>query len=78
MASTRGSIRARVRVTERVFPGIAAMPVGLGKRAGGRWAAGRGANPLRLLAPVREPVSGLPDLGVTLVRITAVEDGEAV
>ena len=66
-------MRARVLRTDRVVPGVAAMPVGLGKRAGGRWAAGRGVNPLRLASPDREELSGLPDPGATLVRIVADE-----
>lgn len=77
VASSRASITARTRVTERVVPGVAAMPVGLGKRAGGRWAAGIGSNPLRLLAPAREPLSGLVDLGSTRVRVVPDVDGRA-
>ena len=41
-------ITARARVTGmRVVPGAVALPVGLGKHGGGRWARGAGANPLR-------------------------------
>lgn len=69
--SPHGAITARAQVTERVVPGVAAVPVGLGRGSGGRWARSRGANPLRLLSPSREAVSGLPDLGATRVRITA-------
>ena len=70
VSSSRGTIRARALSTERIVPGVAALPVGLGKRAGGRWARGIGSNPLRLLAPLREALSGLPDPGATRVRIT--------
>lgn len=72
VASSHGEIRARAQVTDRVVPGVAALPVGLGRRAGGRWSAGRGANPLQLLSPVRETRSGLPDLGATRVRVLAL------
>ena len=73
VSSPRGSVRARARLTEHVVQGLVAMPVGLGKRAGGRWARGRGANPLNLLSGVREPLSGLPDQGATRVRVAAEE-----
>lgn len=71
VVSDRGAIEARARVTERVVAGAAAIPVGLGKQAGGRWASGVGANPFRLLAPARDPGSRLPDFGSTRVRISA-------
>jgi anaerobic selenocysteine-containing dehydrogenase len=69
LASEKGSIRARARVTRRIVPEAVAVPVGLGKRGGGRWASGVGANPLRLLVPAHEPVSGLPDFHSTRVSV---------
>lgn len=74
--SGQGAIAARARVTARVVPGTAAIPVGLGKRGGGRWAAGVGANPLRLLIPSRDPLSGVPDREATIVQV--VVDGRNV
>ncbi len=72
VSSDFGSVEARARVTPRVVEGVVAMPVGLGKRAGGRWASGVGANPLRLLSPARGPVSGLPEPEATRVRVAEV------
>ncbi|HEX9688713.1 MAG TPA: molybdopterin-dependent oxidoreductase [Thermoanaerobaculia bacterium] len=69
ISSAQGSIPARARVGPRVVPGVVAVPVGLGKRSGGRWAAGIGANPLSLLSAERELFSGLPDPGATRVRV---------
>jgi anaerobic selenocysteine-containing dehydrogenase len=77
ISSPRGSITARARVGARVVPGAVAVPVGLGKRAGGRWAAGVGANPLLLLSGERELFSGLPDPGATRVRIALAPGHEA-
>jgi len=68
--SDAGRIEARARVTPRVAPGAAAVPVGLGKRSGGRWARGVGANPLRLLSPDQNPLGGLSPTGATKVDIT--------
>ena len=67
--SAGGSLRARARLTENVVPGVAGMPVGLGRRSGGRWARGVGANPQRLVARVREPESGLIQPSATRVRV---------
>lgn len=69
LESSRSSLLARARVTARVVPDAVAVPVGLGKRGGGRWASKIGANPLRLLAPTRDPLCGLPDFGATRVRV---------
>ncbi|HSP13612.1 MAG TPA: molybdopterin-dependent oxidoreductase [Thermoanaerobaculia bacterium] len=57
VSSSQASIDVTVRVTDRVVPGAMAIPVGLGREGGGRWAAGSGANPLRLVGGLREPVS---------------------
>ena len=54
--SARGAVTVRARVTSRVVPGVAAIPVGLGKKGGGRWANRTGANPLRLLSAARDPL----------------------
>ena len=70
VASAREAIVVRARVTERIVQGAIAIPVGLGRRAGGRWAAGIGANPLRLLDRAREPVSSLPDFGSARVLVS--------
>ncbi len=67
--SAQASILTRALVTARVVPEAVAMPVGLGKTGGGRWASGVGANPLRLLEPVRDAASGLPDFQATRVSI---------
>ncbi len=68
------SIQGRIRLTERVVPGAVAIPVGQGRHAGGRWARNRGANPLTLVAPVRETVSGLPDIAAIRVRLVSASE----
>lgn len=76
ITSDQGSITARARSTRRVVRSTVAMPLGLGKKGGGRWAAGRGSNPLRLLVPAREPFSGLPETVATRVRVEPLRRGE--
>lgn len=65
------SILVRVVVTRRVVPEAVAIPMGLGKQGGGRWAKGLGANPLLLLTGAKDPLSGLPDFQSTRVRVEA-------
>jgi anaerobic selenocysteine-containing dehydrogenase len=72
VTSPQGAIVARARVSQRVVPGVVAIPIGLGKRAGGRWANGVGANPMQLLSPARDPLCGLPDFEATRVRVSLV------
>jgi anaerobic selenocysteine-containing dehydrogenase len=74
--SKGASLLARARVTSRIVPEAVAIPVGLGKRGGGRWASGVGANPLRLLSPARDPLCGLPDFGATRVRVARAGSSE--
>jgi len=74
LVSAQGAIEARAVVTSRVVPGAVAVPVGLGRaRGGGRWAAGLGANPLRILAGHRDPGSALPDFAATTVHVMRAE-----
>jgi menaquinone reductase, molybdopterin-binding-like subunit len=72
IASLQGSITARARISPRAVPGMVAVPVGLGKRGGGRWASGIGANPLQLLSPARDPLCGLPDWDATRVVVSVI------
>lgn len=77
VASGQQAIVVRARVTDRIVPGAIAIPLGLGKEAGGRWSEGLGANPLRLLDSTREPLSSLAHFGATrvLVTETSLPDG---
>ncbi len=70
VTSSQGAIIARARVTTRVVPGVLAIPLGLGKRAAGRWASGIGANALQLLSSARDPLSGLPDFEAAKVHVS--------
>jgi molybdopterin-containing oxidoreductase family iron-sulfur binding subunit len=73
VSSPDGSIEAKARVTSRIVPDAAAIPIGLGRRAGGgRWARGIGVNPLELLSPRRENRRGLPETDTTRVQVTVV------
>jgi anaerobic selenocysteine-containing dehydrogenase len=70
IASTQGAIQAPALLSPGIAPNVAAMPVGQGHQTFTRYASGRGANPLSILAPLTESETGLPAWSATRVRIT--------
>ena len=74
VASGHGSIQAAAIVSPGLAPDIIAMPVGQGHSMFTRYATGRGANPISILAPVGEPETGTLAWAATRVRISRVGD----
>jgi anaerobic selenocysteine-containing dehydrogenase len=68
--SPHGTIDAPAYVHPAAIPGVVSMPIGDGHTHFGRYASGRGANPLSILAPVYENTTGALVLGGTRVKIT--------
>jgi hypothetical protein len=75
VSTGEAAVTVRAMVTERVVPDLIAIPLGLGKRGGGRWVSRVGANPLRLVGREREAVSRLPRLEAS-VQISVLANGE--
>jgi anaerobic selenocysteine-containing dehydrogenase len=75
VTSPFGVITATARVEPRMAPGCVAIPIGAGHEAFGRWARGRGANALALVAPGAAPHSGANALCTTRVRVARKGDG---
>jgi len=71
--SDRGSAEAVVRINPGTGPGVVHMPLGLGRVGVGGLAEGRGANPMRLLLPVPDRLSGRLSLTSTRVRLRLLE-----
>jgi molybdopterin-containing oxidoreductase family iron-sulfur binding subunit len=69
--SETGRLNAPVYETEGVHPGSLVMAIGQGHRNYGRYAAHMGTNPLVLLPPETEPVSGGPLCATTTVSVRA-------
>jgi len=67
--SAHGWLEAPVYIHPGAVPGVASMAVGDGHSHYSRYASGRGANPLSILAPVREKSTGALALGATRVRL---------
>ena len=67
--SPHGRIKVKARLYKGAMPEVVNIPFGLGHRSGGRWAAGLGANPYRLLQDHLDPLTGQPIHGTTRVKI---------
>jgi molybdopterin-containing oxidoreductase family iron-sulfur binding subunit len=70
ITSPRGTLRARVYLSPGVHPGVVAMPMGQGHQAYGRYAAGRGVNPMDLVEPLEVVGTGGLAWGATRVKLS--------
>ena len=73
IASPQGSLELPVFVYPGLRPDVISIPVGQGHTQYGRYAANRGANPLRLGASVLDPIAGA--VVQTGVRVSVVKTG---
>ncbi len=71
--SPAGTLEALAYVHPAAIPGVVSMAIGEGHTRYGRYASGRGANPLSILAPVWENSTGALALGATRVQIARLE-----
>jgi anaerobic selenocysteine-containing dehydrogenase len=68
--SPHGRVEVPIYISPAGPPEVLAMPLGQGHVGFGRWANGRGANPLELLAPLSDSTTGALAYGATRVRLT--------
>jgi anaerobic selenocysteine-containing dehydrogenase len=73
VTSPQGSVRAAAVIAPGIAPDALAMPVGQGHETFTRYASGRGANPLAILAPLTVDATGDLAWAATRVRVTRVE-----
>ena len=69
IASPQGSVRAPAILSPGIAPDMVAMPVGQGHENFSRFASGRGANPLSILAPLAEHETGSIAWAATRVKL---------
>jgi anaerobic selenocysteine-containing dehydrogenase len=69
LTSQHGTVRAPAIVSPGIAPDVVAMPVGQGHDNFTRFATGRGANPLSILAPLTEPETGSLAWAATRVKL---------
>ena len=62
------------RKIESIAPDVVAMPVGQGHQTFTRFASGRGENPIALIAPLTDAVTGELAWAATRVRVSRVGD----
>ena len=67
--SPDGTISVPVLTFPAIMPNVVAMPVGQGHGEYGRYASGRGANPIEILSPQMEPETGSLAWNATRVRL---------
>ena len=72
VTSPHGSLEAPAYVHPAAIPGVVSMAIGQGHSHYGRYASGRGANPLAIVADVREKTTGVPAFASTRVRLEKV------
>ncbi len=77
VASQHGTVRAPAMLSPAIAPDAVAMPVGQGHEHFTRFASGRGANPIAILAPLTTE-NGALAWGATRVKISKVGEGKLV
>jgi anaerobic selenocysteine-containing dehydrogenase len=68
--SPRGRVEAPAYISPAAPPEIVAMPLGQGHTGFGRWANARGANPMQLLEPLSDEITGALAYGATRVKLS--------
>jgi molybdopterin-containing oxidoreductase family iron-sulfur binding subunit len=71
--SANGKLDAPAYVHPAALPGVVSMAIGEGHTHYGRYASGRGANPISILAPAQETSTGVLAFGATRVRVARLE-----
>jgi anaerobic selenocysteine-containing dehydrogenase len=76
VASQHGTLRAPAVLTPGIAPDVVAMPVGQGHENFTRYASGRGANPIAILAPKTDAETGALAWAATRVKISRAGEGK--
>ena len=75
VTSPKSSLEGFAYVHPAALPGVISMAIGQGHNHYGRYASGRGANPLSILAPMWEEGTGVLATGATRVRLERIGEG---
>jgi anaerobic selenocysteine-containing dehydrogenase len=74
IASAHGTVRAPALISPGIAPDVLAMPAGQGHETFTRYASGRGSNPMKVLGPSVEQVTGALAWAATRVKLTRIGD----
>jgi len=72
VTSSQGTLRAPALLSPGIAPDVVAMPAGQGHTTFTRYASGRGANPIAILAPLADSGTGALAWAATRVRLSKV------
>jgi anaerobic selenocysteine-containing dehydrogenase len=72
VTSAHGALEVAAILSPGISPSLVAMPAGQGHTTFTRYASGRGANPLSILAPMTEPATGALAWAATRVKVERV------
>jgi anaerobic selenocysteine-containing dehydrogenase len=75
VTSPKGSLQGLAYVHPAAVPGVVSMAIGEGHVHYGRYASGRGSNPLSIVPPLWEEASGARVTGGTRVRLERIAEG---
>jgi len=78
VASQHGKLQAPALVTPAIAPDVIAMPIGQGHENFTRYASGRGANPISILAPMTVEGTGSLAWAATRVKVSRIGEGKIV
>jgi menaquinone reductase, molybdopterin-binding-like subunit len=78
VASSQGKLQAPALITPGIAPDVIAMPIGQGHENFTRYATGRGANPISILASSKTSEFGALAWAATRVKLTPVGRGKLV
>jgi menaquinone reductase, molybdopterin-binding-like subunit len=78
VASQHGALRAPALIVPGIAPDVIAMPIGQGHANFTRYASGRGANPISILAPMVESGTGSLAWAATRVKVSRIGEGKIV
>jgi anaerobic selenocysteine-containing dehydrogenase len=78
VASAHGKLQAPALVTPAIAPDLIAMPIGQGHENFTRYASGRGANPISILAPMTVESTQSLAWAATRVKVSRVGEGKIV
>jgi anaerobic selenocysteine-containing dehydrogenase len=78
VTSQHGTLRAPAMVVPGIAPDVIAMPVGQGHENFTRYASGRGANPISILAPMTVAETGSLAWAATRVKISRIGEGKMI
>ncbi len=76
--SEHGTAKVQAVLIKAIHPDVIAIPMGQGHEEYGRYAKGRGANPLKLLNPVKEETTGELAMYATRVNASPTSQKEVV